>query len=232
MIALTGAMFLVSSSERHPIRLLRILVLLSLCGLAWWCWEAIFQRGGAGPWRQLNAPRRRRAIGATSALLCGAIAMGQLNVYPHPRNGQPNGQVTYSEVAGMEWMVGHRTGAFVQASVLPQYAPRYEAYFLGYAGLREQRARWWEPEVWLPSHFYQDGQRCMAAIAPGQTAYLALSDAGRIAPLRFPEAVRPLAHQYTAADWQKLAQDRSVSKLYDNGGFEVWMTNRETATCP
>ncbi len=72
----------------------------------------------------------------------------------------------------------------------------------------------------------------MADIAPGETAYLALSDNGRIAPLRFPQSVRSLAHEYTEDDFAALARDRSVSKIYDNGGFQVWITNRLAAACP
>jgi hypothetical protein len=229
--AITVALFLISSSERHPIRLVRILVILGLCGMAWWCWEAIFHRTGSAHWPKLGIAQRRLAIGAVSSLLLVTITMGQLNVYPHPRNGQPNAQVTRTEVAGMSWLVQNRTGNFKQASILPKYVPRYEAFLLGYAGLRTARPNWWDAEIWLPSHFYAQDWRCMADIAPGQTTYLALSDAGRISPLRFPEAVRDLAHQYTAQDWQALASDHSVSKLYDNGGFEVWMTNKEAAAC-
>ena len=230
-LVVTVGMFLISSSERHPIRLLRILVMLAICALAWWAWEAVFRRGGAGPWPVLSGSIRRGAGAGLAAFLLVLIGVGQMNVYAHPRNGQPNPQVTRTEVAGMAWLTANRQAPFKQASILPNYVPRFEAYLQGYDGRRSGRVNWWEEEIWLPSHFYKAPGDCMAAIAPGETTYLALSEAGRVAPLRFPEAVRSLAHVYTAADWQALDADRSVSKLYDNGAFDVWMTNKEAGAC-
>lgn len=214
-IVVTGGMFFVSSSERHPIRLLRIILILGLCGLAWWCWEAFFRRPSSVI---------RLAAGLTGVALLIMVGLGQMNVYANPRNGQANPQVTQAELAGMEWLVTNRQGTFTQASILPEYVPRFEAYFEGYKGLRA-RKEWWEKEIWLPTHFYKPDWDCMAQIAPGEITYLALSDAGRIGPMRFPEGVRDMAHIYTEADWQRLDGDRSLSKLYDNGAFEVWKTD-------
>jgi hypothetical protein len=164
-------------------------------------------------------------------LLVVMIGIGQINVYAHPRNGMPNQQVTQSEISGMAWLIEHRSHDFVQATILPQYVSRFEVSVYGYAGVRAVRADWWKDEIWLPAHFYNKAWRCLAQVAPGKTAYLALSDAGRISWLRFPTSVRALAHVYTEADWQVLAQDASVSKLYDSGAFEVWMTNHDARPC-
>lgn len=224
-------MFFISSSERHPLRLLRLLVLFSLVAIAWWGWELIFRRRTSAPWPKLSPPWRLVAIGATNVLLFSLIILGQLNVFPHPRNGQPNAQVTRTEVAGMAWLQLYRTGDFMQASILPKYVVRFEAYLLGYAGFRSARENWWEEELWLPTRFYDPDWTCLAEIAPHRTTYLALSDTGRIAPLRFPEAVRDQAHQYLDQDWDRLARDPSVNKLYDSGSFEVWMTNFQSRNC-
>lgn len=228
---ITAVMFLTSSSERHPIRLLRAPAILSLCALAWWGWEGLFRRSGSAHWPALCPARRRQLIGVAGGALVALIGAAQLNVYPHPRNGQPNAQVTASDVSGMAWLISKRTEGFRQASVVPEYVPRYESFFLGYAGFRSSRPGWWEPEIWLPSHFYADGWQCIAEVAPGERTYLALSDVGRLAPLRFPASIRHLAHEYTAQDEQRLAEDRSVSKLYDNGSFAVWMTSKEARAC-
>jgi hypothetical protein len=225
-LIVTVGMFLISSSERHPIRLVRILIILGLCCLAWWSWEAIFKRADALFWAKPSARRRQLLVGMVSVLLFASIGLGQLNVYAHPRNGQPNQQVTASELSGMDWLIQHRIADSGQASILPDYLVRFEAYFLGYEGMHSL-PHWWEKETWLPTHFYKPEWTCMSDIAPGTTTYLALSDDGRISPLRFPAEVRDLAHVYTPADWQALAADASVSKLYDDGGFEVWVTNGE-----
>ncbi len=230
-MVVAGSMFLVSSGERHPIRLLRVPVILSICGIGWWLWEAVFAPGTPTVWPRLEGIGRSVARALSGGALVLAIAAGQLNVYPHPRNGLPNQQVTQSEISGMDWLIRNRTENFVQATILPQYVPRFEVFFRGYTGIRASRDRWWQDEIWLPAHFHKPEWRCLGAMAPGKPAYIALSDAGRISWRRFPASVRDLAHVYTTADWQALDHDRSVSKLYDSGSFEVWMTNGDAAPC-
>ena len=226
-----ATMFLVSSAERYPVRLMRILAILSVCAVPWFGWEMFFKRPESPYW-PVFGPRLRMA-GIVLVSLSGFIltGMSQLNLYPNPRNGQPNEQVTYSDLSGMSWLIQNRAGDYVQAAIVPEYVPRYRAYFLGYAGQEYLGPLWWLDDIWLPTHFYGSSLMCMAQIAPGQTTYMALSDTGRIAPLRFPVSVRHMAHLYLPADWQVLAGDRTVSKLYDNGGFEIWMTNKDAPTC-
>ena len=167
--------FTVSSAERYPIRLMRVLIILGVCALPWWSWEGVYirsRRGRFAHWPTLDRQWRTAALYLIGILVFGMIVVGQLNVYAAPHNGLPNEQVTNSELSGMRWLIDNRTGQFVQASILPDYVPRFQSYFEGYAGQREPGSLWWQSDVWLPSHFYQPGWHCVADIAPGETSYL------------------------------------------------------------
>lgn len=221
--------FVLSTSERYPLRLLRVLVILSIGCAAWWSWDLLF-----GNFRKRYIPKYRKTVqiweAGITVFLAILIIISQFNVYPHPRNGQPNGQVTENEITGMKWLVYNWDIGTMQASILPEYVPRFDSYFKGFAGRRE-RKNWWISDLWLPSHFYEDSWTCIAKIIPNTTTYLVLSENGKIAPLRFPEEVRDRAHIYTDEDWQVLAKDASVNKVYDNGDFEIWVTRKELSSC-
>jgi hypothetical protein len=227
-ILLILVMFLISTSERYPIRLLRMLVILSIPISAWWLWEFWFKPEK----NDLQQRKSENRAGVTFIILTifTLVIIGQLNVYPHPRNGQPNTQVTYSEIAGMKWLLENRDNDAQQASILPEYVPRFEAFFSGYTG-RQTRPNWWILDVWTPSHFYHPDWGCFAKIGPGQTTYLAISQNGLISWMRFPEAVRDRAHIYTGNDLSILSADISINKIYDNGGFQVWVTRKELSNC-
>lgn len=225
----TLTLFFVSSSERNPVRLLRMTVILGLAWLAWWTWETYLSLSRRG-WTHTGNELSLSSMLVVGVMLIGSIALGQLNAYPAPRNGLPNEQVTYSEVSGMGWLIASRTGDLVQASSMPDYTSRFEAALLGFQGRESSRPDWWVTDTWLPSHFYDASWTCIADVAH-RDAYLILPSAALVAPLRFPKAVRQYSHQYEPADYARLAADGSANELYDNGGFQVWMTNKDAPSC-
>lgn len=222
-----GGNFLISTAERYPLRLIRLLVIFGIGSIAWWSWDLLF--GDLLKFKFVSATRKF-LMPTIFLFMIGITILGQLNVYPHPRNGLPNRQVTRNELDGMEWLVYNRDPNSLQASILPEYYTRFEAYFKGING-RQDRANWWRDDIWLPSHFKNKEWSCMAQIAPDQETYLLLSKNGKIAPLRFPIEVRERAHIYLDADWKALAVDDSVNKLYDNGDFNVWVTRTNLSHC-
>jgi hypothetical protein len=235
VLALSGSMFFVSTSERNPIRLLRVDAILGISFLAWWLYYIAVRP---------ELPRSRRAgdviglplrqgwrLAAVALALVAALWFGQRNVYPGPANGQPNQYVSHGELAGMKWLLTHRVRPFRQASILPDYTSRYASYYYGYFGRRALGPGWWRTDLWLPSHFYGDKLRCAASLSRGVRTYLALSEAGRMAPLRLPADVRRYAHIYDVSDWRRLGRDNTVDKVYDNGGFQVWTTSG-VGECP
>lgn len=224
----------VNSPEREPVRLVRMLVILGLCALSWWLWEALFSRQVSwSHWPSLGRRARRAGLAALAILLAYLIALGQLDVYASPLNAQPNEQVTSSELVGMRWLIRHRlTTPYLQASDLPNYVFSYEAYYLGYDDVRAIGRYWYLRGVWLPSHFYDPSwHHCMAKMAPGATTYLALSRDAIVLPLRLPKIARTAAHEYSARYWRALSSDPSLSEIYDNGIFQVWLTDGNTAAC-
>lgn len=163
-------------------------------------------------------------------LLTFALLLAQINLYEHPRNGLPNSRLTYPDLAGMRWFISNRSPGFPIAANLPAYADRFAAYFLGYAG-RRQQPYWWQPEIWLPSNFYDPSWKCIAELSPTLPAYLVLTDDARIASQRFPPNVRSRAHTYDLSAWTRLSTDPTASRLYDNGPLQVWLTHPSTS-CP
>jgi hypothetical protein len=230
-LALVVLIFFISTSERQPLRLLRPLVVLGVCYSSWWLWEALFSPHPSPNFPPLSARWKSRFRWLLGAFLGLSLLLAQRNLYEHPRNGLPNPRVTRSEFSGMRWFVRSRLPSTGIAAALPSYVDRFAAAFMGVEGIRTFWPDWWQAEIWLPSGFYAPTGRCISAITPGRPAYLVLSDNARIASLRFPPSVRSQAHIYALSDWDRLSMDPTVSRLYDNGAFQVWLTHAD-APCP
>lgn len=230
-IFISIGMFFISSSERYPIRLIRVVVILSISILAWFFYDALYIKGNRQFWPAIFIRHRRLLKVFLTLFLFSLIIISQFNLYESPRNGLPNGRVTLSEMAGMKWFIEYRVPDYGTSSILPNYVSRFDSYYLGMEGKQKVGPNWWKGDIWLPSGFYSPSWSCINQILPGQPAYLLLSDNGIISALRFPEAVREKAHIYTKEDWLRLEQDKSVNKLYDNGAFQIWLTNPSIDSC-
>jgi hypothetical protein len=222
---------LISSTERNPIRLLRVLVIISLVISSWWLWEVLYHPRGSSFWPYL--PQKTRSVYKylIFSFLLISTTLSRYNIYENPRNGLPNQRVTYSEMFGMKWFSTHRVTDSRTAAVLPDYVTRFDAFFSGIQGIREKWPNWWRKELWIPSGFYDQTWDCINQINLEKGTYLIISRNAVISSLRFPEAVRQLAHVYVASDWERLNKDKSINKIYDNGTFEIWMTNNYDGSC-
>ena len=74
----------------------------------------------------------------------------------------------------------------------------------------------------LPSHFGYTGNNTIAEALDFQGRYMVLFKLDKVAPLFFPENVRPKVYQWTTEDFKRLRIDSYTAQIYDNRGFEVW----------
>ncbi len=230
MVLMTIALFFISSTERNPIRVLRLLVVLGMIITSWWLWELIY-RSRRSVWGIINSRKRNIFKFLLAVFLAIFLVLGRYNTYENPRNGLPNQRVTFSEMKGMEWYTTHRVPDTLTAAILPDYTSRFDDFYWGMQGIRDNWPQYWYRDIWLPSGIYQPDWKCINQIAPSINTYLILSENGKIASLRFPSQIRDRAHNYSDSDWVRLEQDWSVNKIYDNGAFEVWITNGSLLNC-
>lgn len=153
------------------------------------------------------------AIGAV-ILIMVALSLG--NVYGSPRVCAFNHQITQMEIAGTNWFGRSKNLEVTIFANNPEQIHRFEHYNFGVDFSPIARTKVVER---VPSHFGYDQ---IAETLNFQDRYLLIFELDRLAPLFFPENVRPKVHQYVEEDFVKLNSDPRVAKLYCNGEFEVW----------
>jgi hypothetical protein len=144
------------------------------------------------------------------------ISLTTFGLYKSPLSSQKNHQVTDQELEGVEWLSGNETASDVYGVGI-SYSRFYEAQH-GKAAektLVDQRRP--------PPHFnYTERQRFGQNYQ--EDKYLIVTRFGRIVyPSTFPDYRQ--FWRFTPRDFQRVERDRTVSHIYDSGGFDLYMVN-------
>jgi len=143
------------------------------------------------------------------------------NIYGSPRDYNANSQLTHSEYRGANWYLNTRNDSIVLYEAGFDLR-NYEIYYYG------RHAYWNNSGEWdgdpIPSHFgYKENETLKESL--GERSYMITNEFNRASHLRFPEKVHEKAHLYLEEDFDRLEQDQTVNKIYENGGHEVWLIN-------
>lgn len=155
---------------------------------------------------------KRAGLAAVAAILLSSSVVGIFGVYHSPYILQTNWQVTRQEVDGSGWFLKHARlpfgGGFAS---------------LGFVSMAPGR-------VAVPQHFGYSTHQMLGESFPLDT-YLLLSEPFRQSSTgaRLPRAmINPSARlRVDEREFQQLARDRSVSKLYSNGELDVFLVRAE-----
>jgi hypothetical protein len=142
---------------------------------------------------------------------------------------EANSQRTATAISGADWFLTYKDARFTTASATIDLR-RYEHWLLGYENALDNRAPL--DSEWIPSHFGYDMYGSIIEAYEWENRYLITWENDRLAPMVFPENVRPLVHQYNPEDYASLNNDKSAALVYANGEFEVYYVYRWWAISP
>lgn len=167
---------------------------------------------------------RRQVMAATTVVLTVLVVVSVFGVFHSPINKEFNQQVTETELDGAEWIIESRERD-VPVEQLGITVWRFEDAFTGATNRTLRRD---DAKARPPDHFgYQNGSSLGETYDEDQ--YLIVTQLGRdYYPEVFPKYQR--FWRFTATDFKRLNQDRTVSKVYTNGGFDTYTINETGST--
>lgn len=164
---------------------------------------------------------RRQVLLLSIAVILPIYALSLGSVYNGPRTYTANSQITQMEIVGMEWFSRSRSLDFPVIMNIGTFLRRCENYLFGVDSSPISRTK--IDTRRLPSHFGYDKSPQIAEGFDFQDRYIVILRLDEVAPLFFPENVRPRVHQWTGEDFARLRSDPAWNLLYDNSEFEVSM---------
>jgi hypothetical protein len=183
----------------------------------------------------LRRARKATAIAVSSVILLSFWVIGALGIYHSPWIWQPSWQITHEDVQGIEWFLQNKDNDISFSAMGYPHGVPYVVLGHRSATVREdltppvlQMLR--DPELVLPTGFGYDRLETLGE-SLDQDRYLLIARRFQIAtadPRLRSEGltVIPLFWPgFRPADFERLDQDPSASKLYSNGEFDVWHVN-------
>jgi hypothetical protein len=163
---------------------------------------------------------RLKALAISIALIIIIVSsLGISNVYGSSRTMESNSQISSAAISGAEWFLTYKDSGIITASATFNLG-RHEELFYGHQRAMDNRTLQ-DPE-WIPSLFGYDMYKSIIEAYDYEERYLITWERDRLAPMVFPENVRPLVHQYNPEDYGLLNNDTSAALIYTNGEFEAY----------
>ena len=152
-------------------------------------------------------------------LLVGVSLSGILKVYASPYVLLPSYHTTQTEIDGMDWFF-HNKDTATPITGLTISAGRFADFLLTPEEKGQHNIPRYMPEqLRLPYHFGYD-EHPQLGESYAQNTYLVLNKQDR---LLYVEVFPEIEHlRYSPSEFEKLERDPSVSKLYSNGGLDVY----------
>ncbi len=172
--------------------------------------------GASALWARASSSwQRSTLLGALSVGLAAVVFLSVFSLYASPLSNSANGQITQSEVEGMEWVLDHRN----ESLLIDEYGTTQSRF-----------QEMLEYEVDDPVNIRSEGTDPPMHFAygapppdgPPEYRYLLVTDLGRqINPTFYPGYQGFWRH--APADFQRLDNRSTVARVYDNGGFESYL---------
>lgn len=157
----------------------------------------------------------RKATSAAVVLtVVGLVVLAVLSLYPAPIQSEANNQVTEMEMQGSVWLTEYGQ----RETALMEFGTDYDRMHEALAGKRAEK-----PFVGStpPPHFnYTRYDRFGDSYETDR--YLTLTRRGRVTYPKMFEGYRA-QWRYTPAEFARLERDRTVDRVYDNGGYTQYV---------
>ncbi len=172
--------------------------------------------GASALWARASGSwQRSTLLGALSVGFAAIVFLSVFSLYASPLSNGANGQITQSEVEGMEWVLDHRN----ESLLIDEYGTTQSRF-----------QEMLEYEVDDPENIRSEGTNPPMHFAygapppdgPPEYRYLLVTELGRQQNPTFYPGYRGF-WRYTPADFQRLENRSTVDRVYDNGGFESYL---------
>ncbi|KTG10999.1 hypothetical protein AUR64_07480 [Haloprofundus marisrubri] len=177
--------------------------------------------GASALWARSNRRwQRSTLLGAFSVGLAALVFLSVFSLYASPLSNGANGQITQSEIEGMEWVLDNRN----ESLLIDEYGTSQSRFqeMLEY-GVDAENIR---SEGTNPPIGFAYG--APPPDGPPAYQYLLITDLGRQVNPTFYPTYRSF-WRYTPADFDGLERRSTVARVYDNGGFQSYLvTTNET----
>jgi hypothetical protein len=138
-------------------------------------------------------------------------------VYPSPVESSMNPQVTEMELEGTEWTLDHRNSEYLTE----EFGVSQHRFFDVESGTGPLPDGLRNEGTLPPPHFNYTVHRTLGQ-SYTDNRYLMISELGRITyVVRYPEYRE--FWSFTPEDYARVEQDRTVTRVYDNGEFDLYL---------
>jgi len=143
-------------------------------------------------------------------------------MYGSPRNTDANKQLSHTEHRGLNWHLNTRNES-IELHAVGLDLRKYEIYFYGRHDYRNHLGEYSEDPI--STRFgYEENETVYDSL--GGRGYMITNDFNRVSYLRFPEEVHDQTLRYLEEDFERIEEDPTANKIYQNGGQEVWMIEK------
>jgi hypothetical protein len=149
------------------------------------------------------------------------LTSGTINVYNSygsARTLEPNSQTTQTELTGTQWFV-QSANKNVTTIVTNTQLSRFIDFICGTEGLGNS---WLLDNRSIPSHFGYEINSSAFERFGAQERYMVVDQEDRDMWEWIADGLPALAPVYSPGDFDKLHSDSSVSKIFSNGGLDVY----------
>ncbi|MDM8000355.1 MAG: hypothetical protein QUS33_10220 [Dehalococcoidia bacterium] len=158
----------------------------------------------------------RVAMGVLCVIILPAI-LSMLSLYDSPYRLRPNIQVTETEMAGMEWFIETKDRSLGSTYIM-RPPDRFAHALLGYEESQRRRSEFSSYAPQIPDHFGY-GEFATLGDQYTRTTYAAIT---RFDTVVYSTVWRKVG-RFTQADFEQLQEDATVTKIYANGGLDVYL---------
>lgn len=209
-----GGLFLVTDlivPPDRPFQIAKIGAVVVASRLFYLVWDS-------GRWPDFDGTWRTVLHGGLGVALVVLVVLSVFSLYPSPLASSSNPQVTDMELEGAAWVTEHDGTAETIGQVGFSYRRFHHALYGTETAGPEQLA-----EARVPEHFNYTVRETLGESYANET-YLAVNRKGRIV---YPEAFPDYREhwRFTPADFDRLERDETTARVYDNGGFTVYLVD-------
>ncbi|MBD3230641.1 MAG: hypothetical protein GF329_20850 [Candidatus Lokiarchaeota archaeon] len=142
--------------------------------------------------------------------------MSVFTVYKSPRIANANPQISNMRLNGMSWFLLNRDNKSIVMSShanVRRIMQFFRVEIPSYLTINP-----------IPTHFGYEIFNNTKELVNNQSSHLILCKLDKIYPDIYPQNVHSNVNSYTDSDFEKLTNDRTINKIYDNGEYFVWAT--------
>lgn len=171
----------------------------------------------------MSSSRKNILILIAVFILCSVSILSVFNLYYSPWTLSPGTHMTEMEVSGTDWFLMYEDASIPTNSNSGLFH-KYARYFQELHKMNVQQPRVILNEI--PTHFgYDQNEHLTQSIntSGNSYSYMITNEYMKQTALAYPEEMQSTRKQFLRKDFFKLNNDITVTKLYTNREWELWM---------